>query len=53
MWKKFEKLLDLVQRQANVDEARRARWQVDLQQKQSRAIFIFTVSPNHPLRITL
>ena len=45
----FVKLLDLVQRQANVDEARRARWQVELQQKQSRAIFIFTVGPKHHL----
>ena len=51
--KQFEKLLDLVQRQANVDEARRARWQVDLQQKQSRAIFIFTVRLRNPFILLL
>jgi len=39
----FEKLLDLVQRQANVDEARLSRWQADVQGVQSRAVMIFTV----------
>lgn len=39
----FEKLLDLKQRQANVDEARLARYQADLASAQSRAVLVFTV----------
>lgn len=39
----FEKLLDLKQRQANVDEARLARYQADLTSAQSRAVLVFTV----------
>lgn len=41
--KDFEKLLDLKQRQANVDEARLARYQADLTSAQSRAVLVFTV----------
>ncbi|MCJ1386386.1 hypothetical protein MMC17_009512 [Xylographa soralifera] len=39
----FEKLLDLKQRQANVDEARLARYQADVTSVQSRAVMVFTV----------
>ncbi|KAH0544770.1 hypothetical protein FGG08_001137 [Glutinoglossum americanum] len=39
----FEKLLYLKQRQANVDEARLARYHADLASMQSRAVMIFTV----------
>lgn len=39
----FEKLLDLKQKQANVDEARLARYQADLASAQSRAVLVFTV----------
>ncbi|KAI9774094.1 MAG: hypothetical protein M1840_005187 [Geoglossum simile] len=41
--KDFEKLLNLKQRQANVDEARLARYHADLASMQSRAVMIFTV----------
>ncbi|KAI9727442.1 MAG: hypothetical protein M1834_008386 [Cirrosporium novae-zelandiae] len=36
-------LLDLKQKQANVDEARMARWQADVSQHQSRSVMIFTI----------
>ncbi|KAL9616697.1 MAG: hypothetical protein Q9160_008450 [Pyrenula sp. 1 TL-2023] len=39
----FKDLLDIKQKQANVDEARMARWQADVSQNQSRSIMIFTV----------
>lgn len=38
-----ENLLDLKQKQANVDESRLARWQAEVTQNQSRAVMIFTV----------
>ncbi|KAL4807295.1 hypothetical protein BDV18DRAFT_137389 [Aspergillus unguis] len=41
--KGVENLLDLKQKQANVDESRLARWEAELTQNQSRAMTIFTV----------
>jgi hypothetical protein len=40
----FDKLLQMVQRQAQVDEVRLARLQADLASAQSRSVMIFTVS---------
>ncbi|KAL9107405.1 MAG: hypothetical protein Q9227_007689 [Pyrenula ochraceoflavens] len=39
----YKDLLDIKQKQANVDEARMARWQADVSQSQSRSIMVFTV----------
>ena len=39
----YKDLLDIKQKQANVDEARMARWQADVSQTQSRSIMIFTI----------
>ena len=41
--KAVENLLDLKQKQANVDEARMARWQAEATQEQSRSVMVFTV----------
>jgi hypothetical protein len=38
-----ETLLDLKQKQANVDEARMARWQAEVTQNQSRSVMVFTI----------
>ena len=38
-----ENLLDLKQKQANVDESRMARWQAEVTQDQSRSVMVFTV----------
>lgn len=38
-----ETLLDLKQKQANVDEAKMARWEAEVTQTQSRAVMVFTV----------
>jgi hypothetical protein len=38
-----ETLLDLKQKQANVDEAKMARWQAEVTQTQSRAVMVFTI----------
>lgn len=38
-----ENLLDLKQKQANVDESRMARWQAEVTQNQSRSVMVFTV----------
>jgi hypothetical protein len=38
-----ETLLDLKQKQANVDEAKMARWQAEVTQNQSRAVMVFTI----------
>ncbi|KAM0142996.1 hypothetical protein ACHAO1_000830 [Botrytis cinerea] len=39
----FDKLLGMIQRQAQVDEVRLARYQADLASAQSRSVMIFTV----------
>ncbi|CAG8075584.1 unnamed protein product [Penicillium salamii] len=41
--KAVETLLDLKQKQANVDEAKMARWQAEVTQTQSRAVMVFTI----------
>lgn len=41
--KAVETLLDLKQKQANVDEAKMARWQAEVTQTQSRAMTTFTI----------
>ncbi|KAJ5142587.1 Mitochondrial substrate/solute carrier [Penicillium bovifimosum] len=41
--KAVETLLDLKQKQANVDEAKMARWEAEVTQTQSRAVMVFTV----------
>lgn len=41
----FDKLLQMVQRQAQVDEVRLQRLQADLASAQSRSVMIFTVCP--------
>ncbi|KKK20761.1 hypothetical protein AOCH_002269 [Aspergillus ochraceoroseus] len=41
--KAVENLLDLKQKQANVDEARLARWEAEVTQSQSRAVMVFTI----------
>ncbi|KAG0153396.1 hypothetical protein PDIDSM_5249 [Penicillium digitatum] len=41
--KAVETLLDLKQKQANVDEAKMTRWQAEVAQTQSRAVMVFTV----------
>lgn len=38
-----ENLLDLKQKQANVDESRLARWEAEVTQSQSRAVMVFTI----------
>ena len=38
-----ENLLDLKQKQANVDESRMARWQAEVTQDQSRSVMVFTI----------
>lgn len=38
-----ETLLDLKQKQANVDEAKMTRWQAEVAQTQSRAVMVFTI----------
>ena len=40
---KYQNLLDIKQKQANVDEARLARSQVDATSAQSRSILVFTL----------
>jgi hypothetical protein len=44
MSSQFDKLLQMVQRQAQVDEVRLQRLQTDLANVQSRSVTIFTVS---------
>lgn len=39
----METLLDLKQKQANVDEAKAARWQAEETQNQSRSLMVFTI----------
>lgn len=39
----METLLDLKQKQANVDEAKMARWQAEVTQTQSRSVMVFTI----------
>lgn len=41
--KAVETLLDLKQKQANVDEAKMARWQAEATQDQSRSVMVFTI----------
>ncbi|KAJ5170094.1 Mitochondrial substrate/solute carrier [Penicillium coprophilum] len=41
--KAVETLLDLKQKQANVDEAKMTRWQAEVAQTQSRAVMVFTI----------
>lgn len=41
--KAVETLLDLKQKQANVDEAKIARWQAEATQNQSRSVMVFTI----------
>ncbi|KAJ5735974.1 uncharacterized protein N7483_001099 [Penicillium malachiteum] len=41
--KAVETLLDLKQKQANVDEAKMARWQAEETQNQSRSLMVFTI----------
>ncbi|KAJ5171925.1 hypothetical protein N7492_004518 [Penicillium capsulatum] len=41
--KAVETLLDLKQKQANVDEAKMARWQAEVTQTQSRSVMVFTI----------
>ncbi|KAL2872542.1 uncharacterized protein BJX67DRAFT_11888 [Aspergillus lucknowensis] len=41
--KAVENLLDLKQKQANVDESRLARWEAEVTQSQSRAVMVFTI----------
>ncbi|CAI7674542.1 unnamed protein product [Penicillium pancosmium] len=41
--KAVETLLDLKQKQANVDEAKMARWQAEVTQNQSRSVMVFTI----------
>lgn len=41
--KAVETLLDLKQKQANVDEAKIARWQAEATQSQSRSVMVFTI----------
>ncbi|EPS29369.1 hypothetical protein PDE_04318 [Penicillium oxalicum 114-2] len=41
--KAVETLLDLKQKQANVDEAKMARWEAEETQNQSRSLMIFTI----------
>ncbi|KAJ5823858.1 Mitochondrial substrate/solute carrier [Penicillium robsamsonii] len=41
--KSVETLLDLKQKQANVDEAKMTRWQAEVAQTQSRAVMVFTI----------
>ncbi|KAJ5591483.1 uncharacterized protein N7459_001852 [Penicillium hispanicum] len=41
--KAVETLLDLKQKQANVDEAKMARWQAEVTQDQSRSVMVFTI----------
>jgi hypothetical protein len=38
-----ENLLDLKQKQANVDESRLARWEAEVTQTQSRSVMVFTI----------
>ncbi|KAL4910309.1 hypothetical protein BDW74DRAFT_173767 [Aspergillus multicolor] len=41
--KAVENLLDVKQKQANVDEAKLARWEAEVTQSQSRAVMVFTI----------
>ncbi|RAL15292.1 uncharacterized protein BO97DRAFT_463290 [Aspergillus homomorphus CBS 101889] len=41
--KAVENLLDLKQKQANVDESRLARWEAEVTQDQSRSVMVFTI----------
>ncbi|GIJ98776.1 hypothetical protein Aspvir_000897 [Aspergillus viridinutans] len=41
--KAVENLLDLKQKQANVDESRLARWEAEVTQTQSRSVMVFTI----------
>jgi hypothetical protein len=41
--RQVETLLDLKQKQANVDEAKMARWQAEETQNQSRSLMVFTI----------
>ncbi|CAG8889038.1 unnamed protein product [Penicillium nalgiovense] len=41
--KAVETLVDLKQKQANVDEAKMTRWQAEVAQTQSRAVMVFTI----------
>lgn len=41
--KAVETLLDLKQKQANVDESKIARWQAEATQNQSRSVMVFTI----------
>ncbi|CAL5875238.1 uncharacterized protein PFLUO_LOCUS9542 [Penicillium psychrofluorescens] len=41
--KAVETLLDLKQKQANVDESKMTRWQAEVTQNQSRAVMVFTI----------
>ncbi|KAF9883817.1 hypothetical protein FE257_002754 [Aspergillus nanangensis] len=41
--KAVENLLDLKQKQANVDESRLARWEAEVTQNQSQSVMVFTI----------